>query len=185
MNSAHNDVHSGLSRRSVLRAGAHAAWVVPVVTVATASPAMAHHSPGHTTPPATAPDLALTGFVPRRGTTAKATIGVANTGDAAAENVQVTISIPNSTGGNGAWNRGTLSVSGVSAGWTVSGPTTNGTTTTFTFTRDTALAGGTSETLSFYLTSTSNGSNTVNLTALATASNNVPDGDESTSAPLS
>ena len=42
----------GVSRRSVIKAGAHAAWAVPLVHVVAAAPAMAVSGPGtHNGPP--------------------------------------------------------------------------------------------------------------------------------------
>lgn len=43
----------GVSRRSVIKAGAHAAWAVPLVHVVAAAPAMAVSGPAnHNKPPA-------------------------------------------------------------------------------------------------------------------------------------
>lgn len=47
--------HAAFTRRSVVRAGAHAAWVVPAVSIAAAAPAFAVSEPPSSTTQGVAP----------------------------------------------------------------------------------------------------------------------------------
>jgi len=128
----------GLQRRTVVKAGAHAAWAVPAITLATAAPAFA----GSGTPSVSASGVSgtVTGTGNNRSLDVASTI--ANTGDGATTSLTVTYTI---TGASLTFGAPT----GISAGWSSS--STGGTgTATYVFTRTgTQLAGGDSVPLNF------------------------------------
>lgn len=111
---------SGLTRRSVVRAGTTAAWAVPLVTVATASPALAV-SPGNA-------ELQLTGFhlhrEPRQVVLAVDIHGIRNTGTTPSGQVTVVVRVPETR--YGAFSEAPRLVSGPGRGWTFVGVTGDG-----------------------------------------------------------
>jgi len=100
---------SGLSRRTVMKAGAHAAWAIPAITVVTSAPAFAAQSGQPTCDPVPSGSGAWTG--PSSTRAIPCTVSVANKGAADTVGLVLTASFP--TG----WDP---TVGAPSNGWTVS-----------------------------------------------------------------
>lgn len=124
----------GTSRRTLLRAAGAAAWTVPVVTLATAAPALA----------ASAKVLTVTSFAASYSLPFwTVTAGVSNDSDThATVNLQVTLTIPQ---GNNRLDSAPTRIA--SPGWTSAGPSGSG-PWTYVYTRSTQLAAGASTTFS-------------------------------------
>ncbi|MDN4174511.1 hypothetical protein QWY28_16240 [Nocardioides sp. SOB77] len=89
-----DDQQGGLTRRSVVRTGAHLAWAVPAVSLATAAPALAVSGPPSFPPPSQINDTAS---VTGGGTAVAAVIsGLKNTGGSDMSNVLGTLTPPGS-----------------------------------------------------------------------------------------
>ena len=107
-----------LSRRTLVRAGATAAWAVPAIQVVAAAPAFAAGSGGPTTLTPATPTGKYTS-----STALNVTASVTNSGTQSANNLQLTITLPTAA-------TGTVTATG----WTVTGSGT-----TFVFTADSPL----------------------------------------------
>ena len=130
MNSSDRDepARSALTRRSVIRAGAHAAWAAPAITMATAAPAFAMSTP---TQQATLgiSQYALAAFPDvRNGPVGGYTGYVTVTSDIPVTGVAVTVSIP--LGSQRLSSHPRLDPASVTNGWVGGG---GGGTYTFTF----------------------------------------------------
>lgn len=104
------------SRRAMLKVGAHAAWAVPAIQIAAATPAFAA-SPTH------AAVLSFTGDITRNGSNGHAKLTLQNTGNGGVVDPTVTIS--------GAGVDFTKPITTTSAGWT---PSVGAASVTFTHT---------------------------------------------------
>ena len=125
------DNRSGVTRRSVVRAGATAAWTVPLVTVATASPALAV-SPGNAA-------LQINGYGVRREP-AKQSLwididAIRNKGTGPSGQVTATFRVPKS---RGALSAAPTLIYGPGAGWSFAGRSGDG-PWDFTFVSDTGV----------------------------------------------
>ena len=142
---------AGISRRSIIKVGAHAAWAVPLVQVVAAAPAVAVS--GTTT------RVSWAGFSGSYSSTdarnLDVTASIANDGSTSASGVQVVLTVP-------------VPVNGCTtpAGWTVS---RNG--QDFTFTKTTPLSGAASATLPVTFNLPSPAGAALSLTGSAGASN--------------
>lgn len=147
---------SGLSRRTVIKAGAHAAWAIPAVTVVTSAPAFAAQSGQLTSDPVPSGSGAWTG--PSNTRTIPCTINVANKGAADTVGLILTASFPSG------WDP---AVGTPSNGWTVSKSVN-----VFTFTPPAQVGAG--KTATFDVTfspKSSNKNRTVSITLNTTVQN--------------
>ncbi|HSE09222.1 MAG TPA: hypothetical protein VLB29_11210 [Nocardioidaceae bacterium] len=145
----------GISRRSVVKAGAVAAWSVPLVQVVAAAPAMAAVS-GTSTLGLPAANGSWSG----NSSNLNGAVTISNTGSVATTSLQVTMDF------DAAWTSGSASA----PGWTVT-PSANATTKTYVFTATTQLAAGDSTTLSFTFASTTGKGFATNISVTANAAN--------------
>lgn len=165
---------SGVSRRSVVRVGAAAAWTVPLVQVATAAPALAVSGPAK---------LDIQGFYVSRDekkTALKVYISsVKNTGGQPAGQVTVVVRVPKTK--KGSFSKRPWLKEGPSQGWSFAGRTGNG-PWDFTFVSYAGVpAGGKTKHLLFLLGLTNNGkAEQVTITATAYASGATPDSESRT-----
>lgn len=156
MTSTDNDLTphaSGVSRRSVVRVGAAAAWTVPLVQIATAAPALAVSGPA---------DLDIQGYYVSRDEKKKALkvyiAKVRNTGAQPSGQVTVTVDVPRTK--TGSFSKKPWLKQGPSSGWTFVGDSYSAATKTWTFTfvSDSGVpAGGKTPPLYFLLGLTNNG----------------------------
>ena len=147
-----------ISRRTVIRTAAHAAWAVPVISAVSAAPVFAANSNELLFQSASGVWTLPTGgeFEPF----VTASLVVENLGGSDALDLKVTVTFPNfyvygpkyTAGPTGQLGNRVLTISGVSAGWTAkrtySGSTT-GRTATVVFTATTQVAAGEDKTLEF------------------------------------
>ena len=166
-----NAESGGMSRRTVVRVGATAAWTAPAITVLAASPAFAT-----TSGPA---KLAMSGTttVVSKGTVKTVSSGVQNTGGQPATSLQATVSLIGEAGSG--WGSATSAPS--TTLWSLSSTTKNSNdTVTFVFTAtSSALAGGEIKAFSPTITLPSNGKNgtvTVTFTAVAAGGSSATSG---------
>lgn len=144
----------GISRRSVIKVGAHAAWAVPLVQVVAAAPAFAVSGP---------PKLAFSGesgsYPAKNSQTLNTSVTLTNTGGGT-QSLQVTFTFPSS-----AW---TPSVdAGTYAGWSVDN---SGQATAHVFTALTQLASNASVTLApTFTVKAANQGKAVNISVSVTA----------------
>ena len=144
----------GISRRSVVKAGAAAAWTVPLVQVVAAAPAVAVSG---------APTLVLSGAIGSwngNSVNLNGRVTLTNTGSAPTTSLQVTLTFDT------AWTSGSASA----GDWTVS-PSGVATVKTYVFTAQTQLAANASTTLNFNFTSTTGKGFATVISVTASASN--------------
>ncbi len=138
-----------LSRRTVLRTAAHAAWVVPAIQVVGLAPAFAAASDVLLLTPASSGQWTNN----RKSMTASVPVKNNSTTDPTVA-LQLTVTFPNLYVGSS----GTLTISAVTGGWAASAvtyPVTGGTRTArVVFTAATQLVTGASSTLGFTATQT-------------------------------
>lgn len=150
---------SGVSRRSVMKAGAAAAWTVPLIQVVAAAPAVA--TSGMST-------LALsgaTGSWSGKSANLNVQVTIQNTGAVATTSLQVTMTF------GSAWTSGKASATN----WTAT-PAGDTATKTYTFTAATQLAaGGTTQLVAKFASSTGQGFAT-SISVSATAANSTNSG---------
>lgn len=144
----------GVSRRSVMKAGAAVAWTVPLVQVVAAAPAVAVS--GKSTLAVSATKGSWSG----KSSNLEVEVAITNTGSVATTGLQVTFTF------DSAWTSGSASASG----WTVS-PAGNATTKVYTFTAGTQVAAGAPTTLKASFSSTTGKGFATNISVAATASN--------------
>lgn len=136
----------GLNRRTVLKAGAHAAWAIPAVQVITQAPALAASGAADLSGGVMGTQTgAWTGS--NAGSSFQAQVQVTNKNSLATTGLKVTLTFPTGYA---------LSVSNIASGWTASG----GHTATIVFTADNSHQ------------APGNGSTTVSATFTSTVSNN-------------
>ena len=144
----------GISRRSIMKAGAAAAWSVPLVQVVAAAPAVAVS--GSATLAVSAPPSGWNG----RSANLPVAITITNTGSVPTTNLQVTCTF------DSAWTSGKATATG----WAVQ-PTGVATTKTYTFTASTQVAANATATLSITFNSSTGQGFATNITVTATATN--------------
>ena len=144
----------GVSRRSVMKAGAAVAWTVPLVQVVAAAPAVAVSGKS------TLALSAASGSWSGNSSNLEAQVTITNTGSVATTSLQVTFTF------DSAWTSGSASGSG----WTVS-PAGKATTKVYTFTAGTQLAPGAGTTLQAKFTSTTGSGFVTGISVAATAGN--------------
>jgi hypothetical protein len=93
----------GLQRRTIVKAGAHAAWAVPAITIATAAPAFAGSTQSSVS-------VGLLTSASRSGSTLTVSNGsISNTGLATTQNLQVTVQlVPTGVGGGADFRNATV-----------------------------------------------------------------------------
>lgn len=167
---------TGLSRRSLVRTAAHAAWAVPAVQVAASVPAYAAASDQLTITSATGE------WTPANNRRMDGSITVRNDSpDDTTVNLQVTLTFPNiyvwdANAGGGAGANRTLAITQVTGGWTAGTVTYSGTgtgrTATVVFTATAQIAPTATRTLGFRAQSSGTQANgspaAINVTASST-----------------
>ena len=155
----------GMSRRTVVRVGATAAWTAPAITVLAASPAFATAS-GPATLVMSGPTTAAH---PAKGTGVTVSSGVRNGGGQPAGNLQATVSLTGEA--KSGWGSATSRT--IASQWTLSSTSGSGDRVTFVFTATpTDLAGGATKSFNPTITLPANGkmlSGTVTVTFTAIA----------------
>ena len=145
-------VAGGVSRRSVVKAGAAAAWSVPLIQVVAAAPAHANTSPGTT--------ITVTGSADWDDSSKKkltTTVTVTNTGLSETQDLTITVTFDATT---------TATPTGVSA----TNATTNSTASPYVFAADTQIPAGNSRTFTLVF-DYSPGNKTVKFSTSVTATN--------------
>lgn len=153
-----------LSRRTVVRAGAHAAWVIPAVSLVTAAPALA--ASNHTLQ-FTATSAAKANNGNGQPYTPTVTFTLHNNSAATTTaGLQVTITFP-STAGN-------ITPPASVSGWSISPTTVQNAPASFTLTRTTQLAGGADATFSGVFTSNDTNKNVSGSVSFTANTSNFP-----------